>query len=95
MGFLIRAGWEALRRRLAPHPSGTAVREALRGEAGIGSVEAVDVSAVERGGALITVELRIAEGADAHEVACRAADRLHERLPAAEVRVHISGGVPK
>ena len=95
MGFLIRAGWEALRRRLAPRPSSTAVREALRGDVGVGSVEAVEVSAAERGGALVTVELRIADGADAHEVASRAADRLQERLPAAEVRVHVSGGASK
>ena len=95
MGFLIRAGWEALRRRLAPRPSSSAVREALRGDAGIASVEAVDVSAAEHGGALVAVDLRIADGADAHEVACRATDRLHERLPGAEVRVYVSGGDTK
>jgi hypothetical protein len=95
MGFLIRAGWEALKRRVAPRPSITAVHEALRGQAGIGSVEAVDVSAAERGGALVKVDLRIADGADAHEVASRAGDRLHERLPGAEVRVYVSGGDTK
>lgn len=89
MGVLIRAGLQALRRRLAPRPTSAAVRAALRAQAGIGSVHAVEVSAAEHGGALVTVGLRIAEGADAREAACRAADRLHERLPTAEIRVHV------
>lgn len=82
-------------RRLAPRPSSSAVGEALRGEAGIASVEAVSVSAAERGGALVAVDLRIVDGADAHEVASRAVDRLHERLPGAEIRVYVSGGESK
>lgn len=92
MGILIRAGWRALWRRLSPYPSAAAVREALRGHAGIGALEAVEACAPDNGGAVIIVPLRAADGADAREVACRAADRLHERLPAAEIRVHVVEG---
>ena len=51
----------------------------------------VEISAAETGGSLVTVRLRIDDGSDEREVACRAADVLHERLPAADIRVLISG----
>ena len=89
MGFLIRAALQALRRRAAPRPSSAAVREALRGQADIGAVEAVEVSAAEHGRTLVTVGVRIGDGADANAAACRATDALHKRWPAAEIRVNV------
>lgn len=89
MGILIRAGWRALRRRLSPFPSAAAVREVLRGQAGVGALEGVEACAADNGGAVVIVTLRAAEGVDAREVASRAADRLHERLPAAEFHMHV------
>jgi hypothetical protein len=90
-GLLIRAGWQAVRRRLAPQPSGASVREALRGKAGVGTVEAVEVSAAETGGSDVTVRLRIDDGSDARVVAGRAAEILHERFPAVQICVLVLG----
>ncbi|MFY9315403.1 MAG: hypothetical protein WAO95_07565 [Burkholderiales bacterium] len=67
------------------------MREALRGKAGVGTLEAVEASAAETGGSLVTVRLRVDDGSDAREVACRVADVPHERLPAAEIRVLVAG----
>lgn len=91
MGLLIRAGWQAVRRRLVSRPSSASVCEALRGKAGVGTVEAVEVSAAETGGSLVTVRLRVDDGSDAREVAGRAAEILHERLPAVQIRVLVLG----
>ena len=91
MGFLIRAGWQALWRRLMPRPSSARVNDALRGEAGVGKIESVEVTAAETGGSLVTVLLRIDDGSDAREVADRAAEILHGRLPAVQIRVLVFG----
>jgi hypothetical protein len=89
MGVLIRAGWGALLRRFSRPPTSAAVRAALRDQAGIGLVDAVDVCSAENGGALVSVDLCLAEGADAREAACRVADRLHERLPHAQISINV------
>lgn len=68
------------------------MRDALRGQTGIGALETVEVCSAEDGGALVTVALRVPEGVNARQAAFRATDRLQERLPAAEIRVHVLGG---
>jgi len=94
MGVLVRAGLRALRRRIAHRPSSAAVFKALRGQPGIGVVEAVEISVADDGGALVTVGLRVPDGLDGREAACRATDVLHKRLPHAEIRVDVFTTVP-
>lgn len=64
------------------------MRAALLGQAGVGTVEAVEVSVAERGGTLIVVRVRVSNGMDAQEAACCVAELLH-RVPHAELRVDV------
>lgn len=89
MGALVRAYLRSLWGRFARRPSSAAVRAALLGQAGVGTVEAVEVSVAERGGTLIVVRVRVGDGADAQEAASRVADVLHRRVPHAEIRVDV------
>lgn len=89
MGAVTRAGLRALWRRFARRPSSAAVREALRGQAGVGTVEAVEVSAAGRGGTLIIVRVRVGDGVDAQEAASLVADVLQRSVPHAELRVDV------
>lgn len=67
------------------------MREALRGQAAIGAVEAVEIFGAEHGGAVVIVGLRVVDGVDGREAAYRATEILHKRLPHAEIRVDVFG----
>ncbi len=89
MRALVRACLRSLWGRFARRPSSAGVRAALLGQAGVGTVESVEVSAAESGGTLIVVRVRVSNGMDAQEAASRVAEVLHSRVPHAGLRVDV------
>ena len=87
MGVLIQSAWAMLRRRLTRPVRDAAVREILREQAGIATVEAVQVGAARAGGCQVSVRIRLAEGSDAREVTRRAVEALREQLPITDIRL--------
>ena len=77
------------RRSVAPVRADV-VRRALRDQPGIAAVEAVVVAANGARFPDVTVTLRLADGANAAEAACRVIDVLHARLPAAQIHVLVA-----
>ncbi|MGH8707005.1 MAG: SCO family protein [Burkholderiales bacterium] len=85
MGVLIRAGWEALRRRMSHAASCASARRIALAQPG---VAAVDVARDDESpGLRIAVHLRVAAGFDAGEVAARTQEAIYRRLPIQEVVV--------
>jgi len=87
MGVLIRAGWEALRRRMRNTVSCAAARRIARAQIGVTSAEvaADDESPMLR----LAVHLRVAAGANAGEVVARTRDAIGRRLPFGEIVVRV------
>lgn len=77
------------RRSVAP-VRGDAVRRALRDQPGVATVEAVVVAANDERFPEVTVTVRLADGTNATEAACRVIDVLHARLPSAQIRVLVT-----
>ncbi|MGH8686374.1 MAG: hypothetical protein ACREVQ_01545 [Burkholderiales bacterium] len=88
MGALIRAGWEAVRRRMRHAAWCDLARRIALAQPGVTTATIVqdDESRMLR----IAVQLRVAAGFIAREVADRTADAIYRNLPVQEVVMHVT-----